>query len=455
MAERVHDVIVIGGGPAGSTSALQLARKGLDVLLLEKVTHPRFHIGESFLPRNFELIQELGLGERLAAIPQMCKLGAEFGFGHARTPTTHFRFDMMLRTQSTVGSGRTFNIERAPFDAMLVNAARDAGAEVDEDDQVKRIIKLDDGDVRIEARSGEVRARWLIDASGQATVVGRHLNTRQVLPHLKKIAYFGHFRNVKRLPGDKAGYPTIVMCDEGWFWIIPLDPVRTSIGLVMHHHLSKRIDCPPDQMLRWAIARCPLMMQRAGDAIFPDCNVVTADFSYRCAPYAGSGHFLVGDAATFMDPIFSTGVCLAMMGGVQAADAIEAIIKQGENPEPLRKRYIKFVQGSSSVFFRMVALYYNHHFRELFLNGQGPMQVHRAVIGVLAGNVFPKPDFALRWRMRLFELFIRMQRYVPLAPRRQSFSLLRTEPMPLREPSLVIEVKHAAEAGVMTHAAGA
>ena len=419
----MYDVIVIGGGPAGATTARQLARAGFNTVILERENHPRFHIGESLLPRNFALIKELGLLDRARAIPQTRKLGAEFIMGHGEDAGTPIWFTQQIGQCET----EAFNTERAPFDKMLLDAAREAGATVLEGAQVKRIHKLEDGDVRVVLDDHrELRAKCLADASGQNTVVGRHLKTRTVLPHLKKVAYFGHFTGVERLHGDMAGFISIVMCSEGWFWLIPLDEHRTSVGLVMEVEKSKLVDIPADQMLRWGISRCPVLSQRTTHAAYPTSNHVIADFSYRCEPFAGPGYFLVGDAATFMDPIFSTGVCLAMMSGTEAAKSIFDLLRGDPSParhRAIRKRYCKFVDGSSSVFFWLVNNYYNHSFRELFLNGTGPCNVHGAVIGILAGNVFPKPAFALRWRLKLFELCMRINNRIALVPRRTRFSL--------------------------------
>jgi hypothetical protein len=164
-------------------------------------------------------------------------------------------------------------------------------------------------------------------------------------------------------------------------------------------------------------------------------NQVLADFSYTCRPYAGPGYFLIGDAAAFLDPIFSTGVTLAMISGVEAAGQTVALVRGETTPAAARRRYVRFVDGGSRPLWRLVRRYYEHSFRELFLNGRGPMRLHSAVISVLAGQVFPRPVWRLRWRLRLFELCVTLNRWLPLVPRRRRFSLLAERPAESPSPS--------------------
>jgi flavin-dependent dehydrogenase len=425
------DAIVVGGGPAGSTTALVMARAGLKVALIEKERHPRFHIGESILPRNVAILRELGLEEVFRKeVPHLVKLGAEFGMGNDHHTMT-FRFG-----DAYIPGAPVFNVERSKFDKMLIDQAKLAGARVFEETTVKSIVRLGDGDVEVATSGRSFTGRVLMDASGHGTIVGRHLGTRRNFddPELQKVAYFQHFDRVERLPGDATGHPSIFMCDEGWFWVIGLNDATTSVGFVTRLSFVKQLNVQPDRLLQWAVARCPVVRHRMRDAVGESWNHVLSNFSYQCTPNVGPGYFMVGDAGCFLDPIFSTGVTLAMVGGNEAAKRATAMLTGTETPEQARAAYAKFVTGSTAVFWRLIRKYYKHSFRELFLHGKGPHRVPGAIISILAGQVFPRPVWGLRWRMRYFEACVWLQQYVPIVPRRARFKLV--DEMPVKLPQI-------------------
>ena len=420
-----YDAVVVGGGPAGSISAMIMARAGLRVCVVERERHPRFHIGESVLPRAEQLFRELGLSDKIRKLPHLRKLGAEFGFGNDPA-TMKFWF-----RDGLIPGDPIFNIERSYLDSLLLEEARTAGAEICERTAVREIVSLADGAIEIATDAGNVRGRTLIDASGQSTLLGRRLKTRRNMsdPELQKVAYFQHFHGVEQLEGEAAGNPGIIMCDEGWFWLIGLTQEKTSVGFVTRPSIIREVNVAPSRLLRWAIARCPVVRDRMKKATGPEENEVIADFSYACHPAAGPGYFLAGDACCFFDPIFSAGVTMALLGAAEAAKQSIAMLRGNISPATARRNYIRYVNGSVETFWRLIRAYYRHSFRELFLEGRGPFEMHRAVIAVLAGQAIPRATWALRWRLELFHLCVRLQKYFSLVPRRRHFSLFSESPV--------------------------
>jgi flavin-dependent dehydrogenase len=433
-----HDIAIIGSGPAGCTAALRARELGMRVVILERDAHPRFHVGESFLPQTLQLIRDMGLESQLKAIPHTTKAGVSLMFADDSVP-----LDLSFR----LGLGRgtckeAFNIARAPFDAMLADAAQNAGAEVRDNTAVTGIERLEDGDCELATSKGTVRSRFVIDASGQATFVGRKRGHRKPILGLSKVSHFRHFENVMRRPGEQGGMPVFVLCKEGWFWSIPLDEKVTSVGVVLEAEASRRIEVPTAAKLRWAIERCPPMAQLMEQSDLCAPAHTCADYSYRCHPMTGPGYFLVGDAAIFIDPVFSSGVCVAMMSARQAVQAIAAI-QAGNGADRARRQYTRAMTRTSHTFLRLVRSFYTPEFREIFLQPDSPFDLHGAVMHVLGGYVFPRVAFKARWRMELFHAFVRLQRHGLIAPRRAPYSLFDSDPSAAAPPSQLQEAGNA------------
>ncbi|MDZ4753294.1 MAG: tryptophan 7-halogenase [Phycisphaerae bacterium] len=383
MSERdVHDCLVIGAGPAGSAAAIEMARAGLNVIVIDRAAFPRFRIGESFLPRTKRAFARLGVLDRCLALPHARKVGVEISLGDRRHGSQYFYF------RDVYGSGEkeTFNMARVHLDSMMMQAARDAGAEVHTSTAVRTLTRLEDGDVVADTDAGVIRARWLIDASGQATVLGRELGRRRFHSTLRNVAYFEHFDGVVRPSGPGENCFALVIADEGWFWMIPLDAERTSIGFVARESLHTSLDVPADQRLRWAIERTPLLRERMAHARGPERNRTIADFTYRCDPFAGPGHFLIGDAAAFLDPVWSTGLTLGLLAAEQAAAGVVRIVHGASAPVE-RERYEGWAKRVTDRAFQLVEGFYDPGFRDLLFSPRRPKALERAFVTMLAGEI--------------------------------------------------------------------
>lgn len=425
MSDLDTDVLIIGGGPAGACAALYLAKQGIRSRIIEKDSFPRFHVGESLLPSINPMLAELGLLEPLAKADKVPKNGAEIVMGWQETGAfLHFK------QGEPWGEVDTFNIERAVFDKVLLDhAAEQDGVEVRQGVAVTGIDQLRDDFCRVRTAEGEMTARLVLDCTGQGTLLGRTLKSKKMIAEHRKVAFMGHFENVHRLTGDASGFISLVMANDAWFWMIPIDQQRTSIGMVMDKSSvseMRRQGVSPGGELAWALPRVPCLARRLTDARFPESNGTVADFSYHCTPGAGPGYMMVGDAEAFLDPVFSSGLYLALAGARDAAQAAASIL-QGGDPEAARTRYLGLVADRKKFFFHYINLFYSHPFRELLLEGKGPLGVHRALVAVLSGRC-EKIPLGMRWRLGLLNFFHRLQKNKARAvPASDGWSILRNE----------------------------
>ena len=408
------DVLVIGGGPGGSTTATYLARAARKVLLLEKEVFPRFHIGESLLPYNTEIFQDMGIMPILEKEGFPRKFGAQFHLGNARKCTA-FIFSQGRFTRFP----GAFQVERSKFDHILLKYARDCGAEVREGWTVHKYISGKDG-IAIEARSPEgtkhtYSADYLIDASGRGNLTGNQDNMREVHPKLKKLAVFGHFTNVQLDPETKRGDTIIVRLNNKWFWIIPISSEKTSVGCVMDAEEYTAMKMKPEAVFQDWVQSSPVMRQRMKMAELVGPIHTTSDFSYKNTRFIGDRLLRVGDAAGFMDPIFSAGVFLAMYSGRLAARAVSEAFQKPRRAESRLRQYEKRVLRAMEIYWEMVEHFYTTPFMEVFLEPRDNFSMPAAVNAMLAGEV--EAGWGLRWRLRLFFWLVKLQARYPLLPR--------------------------------------
>jgi flavin-dependent dehydrogenase len=416
------DVLVIGGGPAGSTISALLAEKGWRVTLLEKERHPRFHIGESLLPWNLPIFERLGVLDQVAAIG-IKKPGADFNSGMEVEGHHQFHFAFALDKSQPYA----FEVRRSEFDHLLLRNSASKGTRVIEGVRVTSVDLPAGGDPVVHSvdEAGERRSwtcRYLVDATGRDALLSGQLELKRRNPAHASAAIFGHFTGVERRPGEFEGNISVYWFEHGWFWMIPLRDGTMSVGAVCRPgYLKKRTVGIPEYLRQTIALAPPEMRHRMRDAVLIGNEArATGNYSYDSTSMRGPRYVMIGDAYAFVDPIFSSGVLMGMTGGVNAAAAVDLWLRGDPSAEEKFRHFERMARRGVKTFSWFIWRFNSPGMRSLMLHPGNPFRVQEAVTSLLAGDVFR--DIGASSRFWLFKVFYYM---FSVKHARESFRLWR------------------------------
>jgi len=388
------DILIIGGGPAGSTAAAMLAARGRQVVLLEKDMHPRFHIGESLLPRNLEILDKLGMRE---AVSQMGvhKPGAEF-VSDEHGDAVGFNFADGIDKNYTYA----YQVSRADFDAALFANAEKAGARVMQNLRVTeaRFAAGQRATVVASDTAGQAHhfaPRFVLDASGRDTFLAGSLRTKQSNKNNNTAAAFGHFRNAECRTGDRQGFITVHLVRDGWFWMIPLPDDVMSVGFVGTQAAFKARRGTMKEFLLERIRASRTVSQRMQCAELIGDVTGTGNYSYQAQSAVGDGYMMIGDAFAFLDPIFSSGVLLAMTSGEMGAAVADTWLDNPRAGLAMARTSERKVRRAMKTLGWLVYRINTTVMRDMFMSPQNRFRMREGLVSLLAGNIHGRPELSL------------------------------------------------------------
>ena len=395
------DVLVIGGGPAGSTVATLLAEREWSVTQLEKDAHPKFHIGESLLPMNMPILDRLGVLDQVQEIG-IRKYGVEFNCESREKPTIYY-FENALNKNHPYA----YEVQRDKFDKILFENAKHKGVNGLENTRVTDIEFQDDESCFVHAKDGKGNsliwhARYLVDASGRGTVLGNKFKTKQRSKDHSSAAVFGHFSGVERRPGKDEGNISIYWFEHGWFWFIPFKDGTMSVGAVCwpYYLNSRKVDV--EQFLIDTIKLCPAAQQRMAKAELISPMTATGNFAYKLDKMYGKGYLIVGDAFAFIDPVFSSGVLFGMYGAMGAVEVVDGLLKNPASANKLLKKHDRVIRHGLKTFSWFIYRITQPAMRNMFMGPRNWFRIEEGTLSLLAGDIFS--DTKVKFPLFMFKV---------------------------------------------------
>jgi len=409
MAE-FFDVVIVGGGPAGSTAGTLLAKHGWNVAIFEKERFPRFKIGESLLPGSIRTFERMGVKEKIDKADVIVKHGGKI-VSACGTRSNRFLFCDVFRCKYPTA----YHVERSMFDQLLLDHAAESGCLVSQGVAVTDAAFDNDG-VAVQTSNGSFRAKYLIDCSGRNGLIAARSKLRRTYPQLRKFALFAHFEDVDREPGIDGTLIKMVRGKDRWIWMIPITAKKTSIGIVLDAETFKRMRSSPEDAYNQILQQNPMasnQMQRARRITEVHA---TGEFSFRSKRFTGDRWVLAGDAAGFIDPVWSSGVFIAVLSGEKAADILDRVLRDPARRPAEFNRYERRIGQVMDLYLRFVTSWYTQEFAEVFFHPKEFFKVVPAVNSVLAGSEKQLPE--VRWRLWLFHFLVFLQKhFATIAPR--------------------------------------